>query len=102
MSTVDVRTIASTGVAAAKMLVVNEANAARVSPALGSGNVDVICMDSNFVAATCQNNTAPANVRVTISNFSITLGGVLPLYYGAGQASVEKTLAPGTTMPYLN
>lgn len=84
-----------------KSVVVNAATAARVSPALGSGNVTVICLDSNFVAVTCQNNTAPANVRVAITNYSITLGGFLPLSY-SGQASFAATLAPSTTMRYMN
>lgn len=102
MSSADVATIGTTGVTTAKTLVVNAANAARVSPALGSGNVDVTCLDSSFGVVACVNNTAPANVRVAIINYNITLGGLLPLAYGSGQASFAATLAPSTTMRYMN
>lgn len=101
MSAADVKTIASTGVTTAKSLVVNAANAARVSPALGNGNVDVVCLDSSFGVVTCVNNTAPANVRVAIVNYSIAWG-LMPLAYTAGQADVGPTLSPSTTMRYMN
>ena len=102
MSTANVATIDSTGVATATTLVVNAANAARVSPVLGSGNVAVTCLDASFGVITCQSNTAPANVRVAIINYSVTLGGLLPLAYGTGQASSAATLTPRTTMRYMN
>lgn len=105
MSTANVATIVTPttgGVATAKTLVVNAANAARISPALDSGKVAVTCMDASFGVVTCANNTAPANVRVAIVNYSITLGGLLPLAYETGQASSAATLTPSTTMRYMN
>lgn len=91
----------STNFLTVKSVVVNAATAARVSPTLDSGNVTVTCLDSNYVVVTCQNNTAPANARVAI-NYNITLGGFLPLSYLSGQASFAATLAPSTTMRYMN
>jgi len=85
-----------------RSVVVNAANAARVSPALDSGNVDVTCLDSSYGVVACQDNTAPANVRVAIINYNITLGGLLPLAYGTGQASSVAMLTPSTTMRYMN
>lgn len=102
MSSANVATIASTSSTTAKALVVSTANAARISPALASGNVDVTCLDSSYGVVTCQNNTAPANVRVAIVNYSTTIGSLLPLAYEAGQASFTAMLTPGTTMRYMN
>ncbi|MBZ0096452.1 MAG: pilus assembly protein [Sulfuricella sp.] len=102
MSTANVATINTAGVPAARTLVVTVANAARVSPVLGSGNVSVTCLDTSYGVVPCQNNTAPANVRVAIVNYSITLGGLLPLAYTTGQAASGATLTPSTTMRYMN
>lgn len=102
MSTANVATINTVGKPIAITLVVNAANAARVSPDLLNGNVAVTCLDSSYGVVTCTNNTAPANVRVAIINYSITLGGLLPLAYGTGQASSAPALTPSTTMRYMN
>ena len=102
MSSADVATISTAGVTSAKSIVVNAANASRVSPALVNSNVDVVCLDASFGVVACQNNIAPVNVRVAITNYSITIGGLLPLAYGTGQASSTPTVTPSTTMRYMN
>lgn len=101
MSDANVATINTAGVPAAKMLVVNAANAARVSPALVSENVAVTCLDASYGVVACQDNTAPANVRVAITGYSITLGELLPLAYWEASATLGATLVPSTTMRYM-
>ena len=54
-------------------LVVTEANAANLSPNLTTGDVVVTC-----TPAACADNTAPTDVEVSISGYSITIGGVMP------------------------
>lgn len=104
MSSANVATIKTVGEPVAITLVANAANASGISPDLASGNVAVTCLDANFVelSGKCQDNTAPAHVRVAIVNYNITLGGLLPLAYETGQAASGATLSPSTTMRYMN
>jgi Flp pilus assembly protein TadG len=95
MSTAPKATISSAGVNAAKALVVAEANAANVAPALTNAEVVVTC-----TPAACADGTAPQNVEVSISGYSITIGGVMPFVSGTSFTGV--TLAPHTTMRYMN
>ena len=95
MSTAPKATISSSGVTVAKNLVVAEANAANVAPALTTGEVVVTC-----TPAACADGTAPTDVEVSIAGYSITIGGVMP--FVSGNAYTGVTLAPHTTMRYMN
>jgi Flp pilus assembly protein TadG len=98
MSTAPKATISSAGVSAAKALVVAGANAANVAPALTAGEVVVTCPTGGTPAA-CVDGTAPQDVEVSISGYSITIGGVMPFVSGTSFTGV--TLAPHTTMRYM-
>jgi len=96
MSTVNKATISSVAVSDAKNLVVAAANAANLSPALTTGDVVVTC-----TPAACADGTAPTDVEVGISGYSINIGGVMPFVSGTTSYS-GVTLAPHTTMRYMN
>lgn len=100
MSMADKDTITSTKVAANDM-VVAAANNAKVSPALASGNVSVECLNASYAVQTCVNGTAPANVRVTIVDFNVTIGDWIPFITPTGTTTWGATLSPSTTMRYL-
>lgn len=91
-------TINSVAIAAAQTLVVNAANAANVSPALNPGNVSVSCLDESFVTVACVDGTAPANVRVAITGYSVTIGGWIGSILPSGG---DVAFAPHTTMRYM-
>lgn len=103
MSKADKAIIASTEVNAAKDLVVAAVNAAKVSPGLTTGNVRVECLNDSYSAIACVDGTAPENVRVTIINFDVVIGGLMPLFVATGGLADYDavTLAPHTTMRYL-
>lgn len=96
MSAAPKATISSVAVGNAKGLVVAEANAANLSPALTNAEVVVTC-----TPATCADDVAPLCVEVGISGYSINIGGVMPFVSGTTQFT-GVTLAPHTTMPYMN
>ena len=97
MSTASKATINSVGVPAAKTLVVAAANAANLSPALTTGEVDVTCTPA------CADGTAPPDmyIQVSISGYSINIGGVMPFVSGT-TSYTGVPLAPHTTMRYMN
>lgn len=95
MSSAPKATISSAAVSAAQNLVVAAANAANIAPALTTGEVTVTC-----TPAACADGTAPTDVEVSISAYSITIGGVMPFVSGTSFTGV--TLAPHTTMRYMN
>ncbi|MFC5301305.1 TadE/TadG family type IV pilus assembly protein [Azospira restricta] len=100
MSMAPKATISSVAVGAAQPLVVNAANGANVDPVLVAGNVDVTCDGS-----ACVDGTAPTNVRVAITGYSIDIGGIFPFFDPAtyGVSSIAGVnLAPHTTMRYMN
>lgn len=102
MSSWSVGTIGSQGLDAARNMTQNSANAANVSPLLVSGNVQVQCLNEAFIAVNCADGTAPANVRVSITGFSVNLGDWFPFIGKDGLISFSAiTLAPHTTMRYL-
>lgn len=104
LSTWPVEDISPGGVAAATTRVVASANAANLSPPLTSGNVLVQCLDPSpsFATGICTNGTAPANVRVSITNFTIDLGAWFPFIGDAGVIDFSSAgLAPQSTMRYL-
>jgi len=91
-------TINSQGVSAAKTVVVNAATAAGL-PNFSSSNVTVTCLaSSTYVDTTCTDGTAPGGVRVTITGYTIDVGGMVPII---GSAVRTLTLAPSTTMRYM-
>jgi hypothetical protein len=94
-----VDTINSGGVAAAKTMTVNEANAADISPSLTAANVVVQCLDASFVSVPCANNVAPANVRVGITGFSLNLSEWFP-FVGSNNFG-DVGMAPYVTMRYM-
>jgi Flp pilus assembly protein TadG len=96
MSTVPKATISSVAVSDAKNLVVSAANAANVAPALTNTEVVVTC-----TPAACADGTAPTDVEVSISGYSINIGGVMPFVSGT-TSYTGVPLAPHTTMRYMN
>lgn len=96
MSAAPKATINSVGVPAAKALVVAAANAANVVPALTTGEVDVTCTPA------CTDGAAPPGmyIQVSITGYSITIGGVMPFVSGT-TSYTGVTLAPHTTMTYM-
>lgn len=70
---------------------------AHISPAITTSNVNVACD-----AGAC-NGTKPANVTVSITGFSITLGAWFPFVIGpSGGKYAAFNLSPHTTMRYMN
>lgn len=101
MSVTNAIDINSQGVPTAQNLVVAEANAARVSPPLLDANVQVDCLNASFQTVACTDGTAPANVRVGIVNYTVTIGGWFPLLSTlGGTVSYTVTVNPQTTMRY--
>jgi hypothetical protein len=103
MSRIDKIVINSTGVAAAENLVVAAANSAGVSPELTAANVQVECLSASYSVLDCIDGTAPENVRVSIVNFDVVIGGWIPLFVAEGGVADYDAvpLAPHTTMRYL-
>ncbi len=103
MSKADKSIIASIEVNAARNLVVTAVNSAKVSPNLTTGNVSVECLNTSYSVIACVDGTAPENVRVTIINFDVVIGGLMPLFVATGGLADYDAvaLAPHTTMRYL-
>lgn len=95
-------TLSSEGIPAVRNLVASVANDARVSPPLmGNDNVVAECLDESFSPVTCTDNSAPANVRVSIADYTVTIGGWMPLFTTVGgTVSYTVSVAPQTTMRY--
>ena len=89
-------TIASSGVGTAQTLVVAAVNAANVKPAITTANVTVTC-----APGACTDGTSPAQVTVTISGFTVDIGGWFQFILGTPVYS-GVPLAPSTTMRYMN
>jgi hypothetical protein len=60
-------------------------------------------VNAAYSVVTCVDGTAPENVRVTIINFEVVIGGLMPLFVATGGLADYDavTLAPHTTMRYL-
>lgn len=96
-------TINSAGVDAARTISKNSANAANISPQLAAGNVLVQCLNEAFSSVACADGTTPANVRVSITGFSVTLGEWFPFIGASGVINYGSVgLSPHTTMRYMN
>ena len=92
-------TIASSGVQAAKDLVVASAHSAGV-PGFGNANVTAVCTDATFSDTPCVDGTAPEGVHVAIVGYTVSAGQYIPFILSTtGQYSI--TLAPHTTMRYM-
>ncbi len=88
---------------ATQTLTLNSANAANINPQLKPENVRVQCLNDAFNAVACTDGTAPANVRVSITGFTVKLGEWFPFIGQDGLISFSGiTLAPHTTMRYMN
>ena len=96
MSAAPKATINSVAVSNAQALVVAAANAANLNPLLTTAEVVVTC-----TPAACADGTAPTDVEVSISGYSINIGGVMPFVSGTTSYS-GVPLAPHTTMRYMN
>jgi len=95
MSAAPKATINSVAVSNAKNLVVAAANAANLKPLLTTADVVVTC-----TPAACADGTAPTDVEVSISGYTITIGGVMPFVSGTTKYT-GVPLAPHTTMRYM-
>jgi Flp pilus assembly protein TadG len=95
MSAAPKATISSVAVNNAKALVVADANAANLKPRLTAADVVVTC-----TPAACADGTAPTDVEVSISGYTITIGGVMPFISGT-TSYPSVPLAPHTTMRYM-
>lgn len=95
--------IGSAGLGTAGTISMNTANAANLSPQLTLDNVVVECLNDSFAAVACSDGTAPANVRVSIVNFSVSLTAWFPFIGNDGVINYDAVgLAPHTTMRYMN
>ncbi|EEF24580.1 conserved hypothetical protein [Ricinus communis] len=95
-------TIASTASGDAQDLAILAATNAGVTPRLTRANVVVDCLNAAFQIENCVDGTAPANVRVSIVDFQVTIGGWIPLLLSNGASTNwQPTLDPHTTMRYL-
>jgi Flp pilus assembly protein TadG len=95
-------TIASSAVGNAQDLAILAAANAGVAPALVRANVAVDCLNATFQIENCVDGSAPVNVRVSIVDFQVTIGGWIPLLLSTGASTNwEPTLAPHTTMRYM-
>ena len=103
----------ATGFAKTKDQVIEMAAKANVSPALvASVNVSVECdyahdyavpSANSFSFGACITGTKPTTVRVSITNFTVSLGEWFPFIGNDGLISLGSiSLAPHTTMRYMN
>jgi Flp pilus assembly protein TadG len=97
VSTVEIKdnSKATAAVAVAKSLALITANGANVSPAIVNADVDILC------DATACNGTKPTNVTVTVT-LVMNLGSIFPFVSVKNGSYGNVTLAPSTTMRYMN
>ncbi|MEJ7804676.1 MAG: TadE/TadG family type IV pilus assembly protein [Telluria sp.] len=92
-------TIASAAVPNARALVLDDLASAGV-PALANGNIEIVCLNATMAVVTCTDGSAPAGVRVSIINYTMTLGQLVPFLIGSS-STMLVTLKPSTTMAYM-
>ncbi|HJV84029.1 MAG TPA: TadE/TadG family type IV pilus assembly protein [Noviherbaspirillum sp.] len=91
-------TFASSGIPSAAALVVNASRAAGIPADLGTDDVTVICYDSNYQQANCEDGNPPHYLRVDVS-YTLTIGDLFPVIFPTGRLTpLPITLDPGTTM----
>lgn len=76
----------------AKLMVVNAVNAAKV-PSFATGNVSVVCDPVDCIE--------PNYVTVSITGYTIPIGGWIPIIFYTGTKSWVARPAPATTMRYM-
>lgn len=102
MSSWPIASISSSGTGTAQALTRNTANASGISPQLILGNVAAECLDAAFGVTPCTDGVAPANVRIRITGFTVTIGEWFRFIGGSELLnSGDIGLAPHTTMRYL-
>ena len=82
-------------VAKAKELALITANGANVSPTIVAADIDILCD-----AAACS-GTKPTNVTATVT-LVLNLGSIFPFVSVTNGSYGDVTLAPSTTMRYMN
>lgn len=97
LTTAPSATINSAAVPAARTMVVNAAHAANV-PEFTLDHVSVTCQDAAFQPVVCQDGAAPANVRMAITGYSVTIGGWIGFALPGGGVA---TFTPHTAMRYM-
>jgi Flp pilus assembly protein TadG len=103
-------TISSAGVGTAQTLTKNAANAANISVPLTVDNIQVQCDYSSpptFDFVDCVDATTPAttpaNIKVSITGVSISIGEWFPFISTSGVINYGNfNLSPHTTMRYMN
>lgn len=88
-------TKATAAVAVAKSLALVTANGANVSPTIVAADIDILCD-----AAACT-GTKPTNVTATVT-LVMNLGSIFPFISVTNGSYGDVTLAPSTTMRYMN
>lgn len=92
-------TLASVGAVNAAAEVRDAAASAGID-GFNTSNVLVRCLDASMNTIACVDGSAPAGVRVSIQNYTLTLGNTIPFLLG-GPSTYTLNLAPGTSMPYM-
>ena len=93
------KTALEAGVVTARERVVADALSAGV-PDFDEDNVTIMCLYASTPDAACTNGSDPIGVRVSIDDYSLTLGNVVPFVLGSSPTS-QVVLSPSTTMPYM-
>ena len=88
-------TQAAAAVDVAKSLALITANGAKVSPTIVAADIDILCD-----AAACT-GTKPTNVTATVT-LVMNLGSIFPFVSVTNGSYGDVTLAPSTTMRYMN
>jgi Flp pilus assembly protein TadG len=91
--------IASAATGAARAMVLADLASAGV-PNISGANIDIACLDATMTVVTCTDGSAPAGVRVSIIDYSMTLGALVPFLTGSSSTMIVN-LRPSTTMPYM-
>ena len=99
MSMASKSTIASVGVSSTKSLVANAVIDAGV-PSFSTTNVNVFCLDVSLSEKPCTDGSAPDNIRVEITGYTVTIGRFIPFLLG-GSNQYTATFSPHTTMRYM-
>ena len=93
------KTALEAGVVTARERVVADAISAGV-PNFDGDNVIIMCLYQSTPDAACTNGSNPIGVRVSIDDYTMTLGNVVPFVLGSSPTS-QVGLSPSTTMPYM-
>lgn len=92
-------TIATVAIADARTLVLADLASAGV-PDITAANIEIVCLNAAMTVVTCTNGSAPGGVRVSVINYAMTLGTLVPFLIGSS-STMLVTLKPSTTMAYM-